>query len=208
MKVDGTFKYNPENFKKIYQEEYKSRITHGFIRSELGLSECIKLKLNGTFERWLYLLDKNDNVFKVEYRVQTALWINPETGKKNYVSIFPNFIKRYCQPSLHLLEYISCHTRKGEDVLRHIDDPEGLFSCEDRFVIAIKRIEIDTFNLNYSALLNSRYVEVFNRPISVIKNHVEMLRRFKSMFTLVETARQYFGQHLGVLAQVNTLILL
>jgi len=116
--VELPFKCNSEEFERIYQKEYKSKITHGFIRNELGLSESVRLKLNGTFGRWLYLLDENDRLYVVRYRIQTALWYNPVTGKKMNVSIFPNFIKHYCQPCLHLLEHwhavYLCHDKLME----------------------------------------------------------------------------------------------
>ncbi|MDO8686455.1 MAG: hypothetical protein Q7J78_07285 [Clostridiales bacterium] len=174
----------------------------------MGLSEGVKLKLNGTFGRWLYLLDESDRLYMVRYRVQTALWSNPETGIDTYVSIFPNFIKQYCQPCLHLLEHISCHVGKGEDIFRHIDDPEGLLTCEDRFAGIMKRLEGDCANANYPALLNSRYTEVYNKPITVSNSNVSGSRRYPWMCALVATARQYFGRHLGVLSLVNTVILL
>lgn len=201
------FKCNPEEFEKIYQDEYKNRITHGFIRNELGLSEDVRLKLNGTFGRWLYLLDGSERLYIARYRIQTALWRNPLTGRETYVSIFPNFIKHYCQPCLHLLEHISCHVGKGDDILRHIDDPEGLVSCEDRFARIMKRLENDCSSANYPALLNSRYTEVYNIPITVSGRNIAH-RRYPWMYSLVATAVQYFGKYTGVLSLVNTVILL
>jgi hypothetical protein len=174
----------------------------------LGLSEDVRLKLNGSFGRWLNLLDENDRLYMVRYRIQTALWRNPETGSDTYVSIFPNFIKRYCQPCLHLLEHISYHVGKGEDILRYIDDPEGLVSCEDRFAGIMKRLESDCSNANYPALLNSRYTEVYNRPITIPDSSIGGVERYPWMFSLVATAIQYFGRRTGVLSLANTVILL
>ena len=98
LKVDVPFKCNSEDFDKINKEFYKNKITYGFIRSKLGLSDSVKLKLNGTFGRDLYLLDKNNCLYQKFYRVQTASWFNRKSGKWKYVSIFPDFIKRYCTP--------------------------------------------------------------------------------------------------------------
>ena len=207
IKVELPFKCNSEDFEKIYQNEYKKRITHRFIRNELGLSEGVRLKLNGTFGRWLYLLDENDALYMTRYRIQTALWENPATGKKTYVSIFPNFIKKYYQPCLLMLEYISRHTGKGEDILRHIDDPEGLINCEDRFARTMKKLEIDCSKANYPALLNSRYTEVYNIPVTVSSRNISP-RRYPWMYSLVATAVQYFGKYEGVLSLVNTIITL
>ena len=77
-------------------------------------------------------MDDYDCLYQVHWRMQTAVWFNDQTGKWQYVSIFPHFIKRYCSPSLDLLEYISCTLGKGEDVFRHIDDPEEILDSEDR----------------------------------------------------------------------------
>lgn len=206
LPIELPFKCSPEEFEKIYQEEYKGKISHGFIRSGLGLKEGVKIKLNGTFKRWLYLLDEEDNLYKVLYRIQTALWTDSETGKDIYVSVFPNFIKRYCQPCLHVLEYISCQVRKGEDIFWHIDDPAGLLTCEDRIVRVMRRLEEDCGRENFSALLNAKYTQVYNRPITVFSTHSTGARRFPLMDTLAATARQFFGKCAGVLALVNTLI--
>ena len=94
------------------------------IRNSLRLPDSVKLKLNGTFGRWLHLLDADNRLYRKFYRIQTAVWFDEEEGKWRYVSIFPNFIKKYCPPCLNMLEYIGCRIRKGEDIFKHIDDPE------------------------------------------------------------------------------------
>ncbi|MDD2502254.1 MAG: hypothetical protein PHG58_00130 [Clostridia bacterium] len=121
-------KCNPDDFDKIYQEHYKNKITHEFIRSKLGLPDSVRLKLNGTFARWLILIDEDNCIYRKRFQVQTALWLNDNTNEWQYVSIFPNFIKRYCCPSLCTLEYISCHIGKGENFYRYIDDPGDILN--------------------------------------------------------------------------------
>lgn len=168
------------NLNSFYDELYKNRITYGFIRSELGLSENVKIKLNGGFTRDLYYLDEQDHVRKIQFRIQTAAWKYTASGKWNYVSIFPCFIKRYCSISLHTLEKVSCQTGKGENVFWHIDDPEALFDCEDPIVRPLVKLEKEFKISDPSALLNSRYVQVFNRPIDLNAYGVDrnVLRRF------------------------------
>ena len=138
IKVEPIFNGNLNNF---YDELYKNRITYGFIRSELGLSENVKIKLNGGFTRDLYYLDERNNVHKIRFKIQTAAWKIRASHKWNYVSIFPCFIKRYCPFSLHMLENISCQTGKGENVFQHIDDPEEFFDCEDPIVSPLVKFE-------------------------------------------------------------------
>jgi|GEM_PF-1985855 hypothetical protein len=178
IKVEPIFNGNLNSF---YDELYKNRITYGFIRSELGLSENIKIKLNGGFTRDLYYLDEQSHVQKIRFRIQTAAWRYRASGKWNYISIFPCFIKRYCSMSLHMLEKVSCQTGKGENVFWHIDDPEELFDCEDPIVRPLVRFEKEFKVSDPSALLNSRYVQVFNRPIVINTYGVEQ-KRFKKVY--------------------------
>lgn len=202
IKVEIPFKCNIEDFDEIYQKHYKKRISHEFIRRKLGLSDSVRLKLNGTFKRELQFLDKENCIRQVTYQVQTALWFN--NGKWQYVSIFPDFIKRYCRPGLHIIEYISCKFRKGEDFFKHIDDPEAILDCEDSVVMPTKRIEKECMKLKYSALLNSRYAEIYNRSLPAIPLMETMM--FPALHNLVLTARFFFGENLGVFSYVNNII--
>lgn len=174
----------------------------------MNLSDSVKLKLNGTFARWLYLLDENNCIYCLKYRVQTALFLNSETGKWNYISIFPDFIKRYCPPSLNLLEYISCYTGKDEFFYKHIDDPKGILDCEDLLTSPIVHIEKDCKLYNYSALLNSKYTAVYNRPLTVTENKLTITKRYPLLYALILTARQFFGKQEGVLSLVNSVMLI
>jgi hypothetical protein len=204
--VELPFKCKSTDFTRIYQELYKNRITHEFIRNKLGLPDSVRLKLNGTFGRWLYLLGGDNCLYQSFYRVQTAVWFSESLGKWQYVSIFPNFIKKYCSPCLDILEYISCRIRKGEDVFKHIDDPEGILDCEDCITKPIRRIEKECNKDNYPALLNARYTDVYNRPLSISAKKVD--GRFSILHNLVTTARQFFGMQHGVISLVNMIILL
>lgn len=204
--IELPFKCNFDDFEIIYHNEYKGKITHGFIRNKLKLSDSVSLKLNGTFERWLFLLNKDDCLYSFRYNIQTALWFNAETKKWQYVSIFPNFIKRWCQPCLGVLEYISSNVEKGEDILEHIDDPEEILLCEDRLANAIKRLEFNCTKIKYEALLNSRYTQVFNQSLPVVNRKEISNKRFPVLFSLVVTGSHFFGVHTGVLSLVNRII--
>ncbi len=192
---------NPNNF---YDELYKNRITHGFIRNELGFPEDIKIKLNGTFTRDLCYLDDKSNVCKINFKIQTAAWMNAERGKWQYVSIFPCFIKKYCPLSLHLLENVSSRAGKDDKIFDHIDDPEKLFDSEDPIVRPLVRFEKEFKISNPSALLNSRYVQMGNQPITLDACGIA-LRRFKKVYELILTARVFFGIETGVLSLTNSI---
>lgn len=172
----------------------------------MGLSDSVRLKLNGTFKRELLLLDEDDCIFNVVYRIQTALWYNSETDKWQYVSIFPSFIKRYYQPSLNMLEYISCGVKKDDSIFKCIDDPEAILDSEDRISRLIRHLEKGSSKANYPALLNSKYTEVYNKPLSVLESSSKVTKRFPILYLLVLTARQFFGKQNGVLSLVNTVI--
>ncbi len=169
----------------------------------MELSDSIKLKLNGTFGRELYLLDKDDKLYSIEFRIQTALWIDPATQKKCYVSIFPNFIKRYCLPCLNVLEYISYHLGKDEDIFRYIDDPKELLYCSDNVTGALKLLEKKCIKVSYLTLLNSKYSDGFDRPlIFELKNPV--VKKFLNVYALIVSAKKFFGRQSGVLSIVNS----
>ena len=171
----------------------------------MGLPDSIRLKLNGTFGRWLYLIGDDNCLYQKFYMIQTAAWYDVN-GKWHYVSIFPSFIKRYCRPSLDMLEYIGCRIRKGEDVFEHIDDPEEILDCEDRITKPIRRIEKQCVKANYPALLNSRYTDVYNRPLNISAWGASFAGRFPVLHNLVKTARLFFGKQQGLLSLVNTII--
>lgn len=172
----------------------------------MGLPDSVRLKLNGTFKRDLFLLNNNDCMFRVVYRIQTALWYDDQAEKWQYVSIFPSFIKRYCQPSINMLEYISCKTGKGESIFEHIDDPEEILESEDRLIWLLRKLERESNRTSSPALLNSRYTEVYNKPLTITADADAFTRRFPMLYLLVLTARQYFGQQQCVLSLVNTMI--
>jgi len=172
----------------------------------LNLSDSVRLKLNGTFKRCLFLIDESDCLHKVIYKIQTALWFDETAGKWTYVSIFPKFIKRWYQSCLHLLEYISCKVRKGEDILVHIDDPKEILLCEDRIAVAIKRLEKHCIKINCEALLNSKYTQIFNRPLPEKGFGMVDNMRFHVLHSLIHSAGNFFGLTNRVLSLVNGII--
>ena len=131
--------------------------------------------------------------------------MNAERGKWQYVSIFPCFIKKYCPLSLHLLENISSRTGKGEDIFDHIDDPEEFFNREDPLVRPLERFEKEFKISNPSALLNSKYTEIHNRPIQLEAYSITP-RRFQKVYELILTARVFFGIRAGALSLANTIL--
>ncbi len=199
-------KCSVEEFEKIYMQEYRAAISHEFIRSRLGFSNVVRLKKNGTFKRTVVLLDEPGNLYEWEFRIQTALWVDPDTGKNHYVSIFPNFIRRYTRPCLNVLEYISCHTGKGEDIFRHIDDSNAIYSCEDRFARILTRLDKSFAKEQYASRLKAQYTTTFNRPVS--NPSVEARnKRFPFVFSLILMAREYFSKPCGVLACTYSIFL-
>lgn len=202
IKVELPFNSNPNDF---YDELYKNRISHGFIRGELKLPDDIKIKMNGTFKRKLIYLDEKSNVGKISFKIQTAAWMDAESGKWQYVSIFPCFIKKYCPLSLHLLENLSSRVRKGDKIFDHIDDPENIFDSEDPIVSMLLRFEKEFKRSNLSVLLNFKYTEIHKRPIKTDTDNIAS-KRFKKVYELVLTASAFFGIEVGALSLVNSII--
>jgi len=105
-----------------------------------------------------------------------------------------------------MFEYISCQVGKGENVFKHIDDPEGFFDYEDRITKPIRRIEKECLKVNYQALLNSKYTEIYNTSLPGVVNSSKATKRFSVLFDLLATARHFFGKQHGVLSFVNKII--
>jgi len=192
-----------KEFERIYRENYKAAITNEFIHSKLDGFEVVRLKRNGTFGRALELLDLSGNLYIICFRIQTALW-KDSAGKQHYVSIFPNFIRKFTRPCLSVLEYTSCNTRKGEDIFSHIDDRDNIHSCEDRMVHNLDELDKKCAEKDYAGILNSRYTIVFNKPITISTEEVSR-SRFPHVFTLILIVREYFGMHWGSLATASSI---
>lgn len=198
INIELPCKCNQEDFKRIYQENYRAAITNEFIRSNLDGFEVIGLKRNGTFGRKLELLDLSNNLYIVEVRIQTTLW-KDITGEIHYLSIFPNFIRKYTRPSLTTLEYISCKTKKEEDVFLHIDDKNNIHSCEDRLVYTLKALDNKCNKENYENLLKVKYG--YNSSISsaVLNNEVDK-SRFPHIHALIVIMEKSSMMHLNNLS--------
>lgn len=199
--IDLPCKCSLVKFEEIYQREYKAAITHGFIRSKLELSNDVWLKLNGTFKRMVDFQDDAASLHRSQFAVQTALWRDPETNKYRYVSIFPNFIRRYTRPTLGVLEYISCNIRKGEDIFQHIDDRDNLLICEDPLARILEKLNSMVYKSEVASLLNARYTSVYNTPLSLRQEEVNGMR-FPHLVAVILMGRIYFNKKLGALSAV------
>lgn len=131
--------------------------------------------------------------------------MNVKREKWQYVSIFPCIIKKYCLFSLHLLENVSSRTGKGDNIFDHIDDPEGLFDSEDPIARPLVQFEKEFRIKDPSALLNSRYAEIYNLSIHLDAYNV-IPKRFRKVYELILTARVFFGKGTGVLSLANVIL--
>lgn len=160
--------------------------------------DVVTLKLNGTFGRDLELLDPSGNLYVTRFQIQTALW-KDSTGEQHYISIFPNFIRKFTRPCLLLLEYISCNTRKGEDIFSHIDDRDNIHSCEDRIAHILETLDKKFAAEDYKNILNSLCTIAFNRHTTIFTEEVGS-KRFPHVFTLIIMVQEYFSVPSGALA--------
>lgn len=214
IEVELPVKCSKNEFEDIYSEHYINEITHEFIRKGLNLPEDSKIKLNGKYKRNLCLLDNNNNLYDLTFKVQTALYFDPQTDKTHYVSIIPSFIKKHCRFSLSVFEYLAKNMKEGETIFEHIYDPLCLIECEDDIVRPLIRIEEDASMHNYSALLCSSYTLIHNRillNLLTIENIIELLNKkasmvFKATYELIVIAYMYFGAKSATLPLVNKLI--
>lgn len=163
-----------------------------FVRGELNIPASDKLKKNGTFERGLYY--KVDNCLKyLRVKIQTMLWTT-SLGKNFYISIFPSCLIKYNKVSTDMIEFISSNVRKDEYILDYIDDADCLIDCEDILSRSCERVNKACNDNKYAALLNSRYTEIFNAPISIKFPDISILNTvlFKDIIILLMTSYACF----------------
>lgn len=212
IEVELPVKCSEKEFNDIYSKHYINEITHKFIRTELNLPEDSKIKLNGTFKRKLCLLDKACNLYELIFKVQTALYFEPQTGKARYVSIIPNFIKKHCRFSLSVFEHLAERTKEGETVFKHLYDPLCLIECEDDIVRRLTCMEEEASMHKFSALLNSRYTLIHNKTLINsqtllnLNNKKKESMRFKALYELIIIAQMYFGVKSATFSLANKLI--
>jgi hypothetical protein len=72
----------------------------------------------------------------------------------------------------------------------------------------MRRIEKECLKYNYPALLNSRYMDIYNRPLPTASNISATTKRFSILYNLLCAARCFFGIQQGVLSLMNKIILL
>lgn len=212
IEVELPVKCSEKEFNDIYNKHYINEITHTFIRTELRLPEDSKIKLNGTYKRKLCLLDKACNLYELTFKVQTALYFEPQTGKAHYVSIMPNFIKKHCRFSLSIFEYLAERMKEGETVFKHLYDPLCLIECEDDIVRPISCMDEEASMHKFSALLNSKYTLIYNKTLINsqalvdLNNDKKESMKFKALYELIIIAYMYFGTKSATLSLVNKLI--
>lgn len=214
IEVELPVKCSEIEFNDIFCKRYINEITHEFIRKELDLPEDSKIKLNGKYERELCLLDNDGCLYNVIFKVQTALYFNPQTDKAHYVSIIPSFIKKHCRFSLSVFEHLAKKMKAGETIFKHMHDPLCLIECEDDIVRPLICIEEDASMQNFSALLYSNYTSIYNRIllkalttnciIELINKKASMA--FEATYELIVIARMYFATISATLPLVNKLI--
>lgn len=166
------------------------------VREELNILSSDKLKKNGTFSRGIYFSVGNT----LEYRrikIQTMLW-SKSNGEKVYISLFPSFIIKYNKVSCDLIEFISSNVGKGESVFSYIEDVEGLIECEDILIRACEKVDRACITKKFSALLNSRYTEVFNSPLKITESIDKKLNTFAfdNLNLLLKAARICYESHI------------
>jgi len=169
-------------------KDYCNYVDKVFVRKDLGIPASDKLKKNGTFERGLFFLLEGSTVYK-RVKIQTMLWSKP-TGERVYISIFPSNIIKYNKVDTGLIEFISNNVKEGEYIFQHVDDSGDTIDCEDILTRSCYRVERACMSRSLSALLNSRFTEILNKPIEVgsFFEYLKIKLKFRQIYLLLKTA--------------------
>jgi len=202
------FNINYNHFEEEY-ENFLVCLDTSDLRKELQISETDYLKKNGTYDRGIYYLH-NSNLQYTRIKIQKLQWTTIIDGeeKKIYLSVFPSFVIKYNKVSVDTIEYISNTCREGEDIFTVINDPECVISSEDLLHRACKKVNDACIQGNYASILNTKYTEVYEVPISFpeLINEISDYR-YAANFELYKTGKIFTGEvaKCGVLARLNRL---
>lgn len=183
------FNINFNSFMENYEKNYFKKICLDSIRRKLDIPKSDNLKKNGTFKRGLYYTVENDLRY-TRIKIQTLLW-KTASGKRIYISVFPSFIVKYNKVFTNLIEFISNNVGKEESVFNYIKDSGTLLECEDILIKSCERVNKVVTEKKFTSLLNAKYTETFNSPITAINfvHYREINLKFKGIFFLVTVAK-------------------
>lgn len=202
------FDINYNQFEEDY-EVFLGKLDTNDLRKELQIPETDHLKKNGTFNRGIYYLH-NNNLQYSRIRIQKLQWTTIIDGKeiKRYISVFPSFVIKYNKVSVDTIEYISNTCRKGEDIFTVINDPECVLSSEDLLHRACQKVNETCNQRNYASILNTKYTEVYDIPIS-FPELIDKIDdyRYPANYELYKAGKVFTGEfaEFGVLATLNRL---
>jgi len=197
---------------KHFEEDYEvflGELDTDDLRKEANIPETDHLKKNGTFKRGIYYLH-NNNLQYTRIKIQKLQWTTIIDGEeeKIYLSVFPSFVIKYNKVSADAIEYISNTCRKGEDIFTVINDPKCVLSSEDLLHKACQKVNEACIQRNYASILNTKYTEVYEVPISfpeLIDKTSDY--RYAANLELYKTGKIFTGEiakH-GVLAVLNSI---
>lgn len=196
---------------KHFEEEYEiflENLNTNDLRKEANIPETDGLKKNGGFYRGIYyLVDENLQYSRI--KIQKLQWTTIVDGeeKKIYISIFPSFIIKYNKVSADTIEHISNNLRKGEDIFTVIDDSECILSSEDLLHRACQKLNDSIKYRNYASVLNTKYTEIFQIPITLEDLVFEMDNyRYPANYELFKTGEIFTARSTGVFTKLNRIL--
>jgi hypothetical protein len=93
------------------------------------------------------------------------IWVDQE-GKSHYISIFPEFIIKYCKLHTGLIDKLSNELKEKDDLFKYISDSDNQISCEDEILIPMKNLQKRSKEI--LMYLTKDLVTVFNTDITEI----------------------------------------
>ncbi len=189
------------NFYEEYNQNYINKITYDFVRDQLGLDASVRVKRNGTWERDLTFTVSFGLVIKRVIIQKMLVYDMFEVGY--YISVFPQIIIKYCPLSSDLLEEITVNVPKGEDILKHINDPRKLFDSEDYLANACANMENRCIKEIFTAILAQKLAVVTNK-IADFKDAERA--RYPNLLALCMLGQMLFLKNTGIFSELNVLL--
>jgi hypothetical protein len=183
-----------------YEKNYLNYNWKDTIRDKLGLDKSVRIKKNGSWTRGLYYLT-SDNVLKYRrVKILKYEWTD-EFNKKHYISVFPEFIIRWCRLSCEILDLVS-NVGKGENLFSYINDFEGLIDSGDEINDPASCLEKRIIKNNFILSITLKIATAFDVTPSLNKDIVDTMY-FPNLFTIFDITEKFLYTKSCVFTTIN-----
>jgi hypothetical protein len=199
-KISVNFTINPDTFDMDYEKNYINYNWKNTIRDKIGLDKSVKIKKNGSWTRNLYYFSSNNTIRYTRVKILKYQWID-EFNEKHYISVFPDFIIRWCSLSCEILDLVS-NLGKGENLFNYINDFYGLIDSGDEIIDPASCLEKRIIKNNFIISITLKIATTFDVIPSVNKDIVDT-KYFPNLFTIFDIAEKFLYTKCCVFTTIN-----